>query len=125
MRGARHRHRGVPNAGPARSKRRARSGVRACLFTGTLAWIERDGRLAVLRVHDTNRRARAFRGRNLTVDLSRARVSAPDRDADGTQSVADLLPGERVSVRANVDQWVSELPRTIAARQVIAHDHAL
>jgi hypothetical protein len=119
------RQRGVPNAGPPRDARRAGSGVRACVLTGTLAWIERDGRLAVLRVHDTNRRARAFRGRNVTVDLSAARVSAPDRDGDGRQSVADLLPGERVSVRANVDRWLSELPRTIAARQVIAHDHAL
>lgn len=119
------RRRGVPNAGPARSARRAGSGVHACVLTGTLAWIERDGQLAVLRVHDTNRRARAFRGRNVTVDLSAARVSAPDRDADGRQSVADLLPGERVSVRANVERWLSELPRTIAARQVIAHDHAL
>ena len=119
------RRRGVPNAGPARSKRRAGSGVRACLLTGTLAWIERDGRLAVLHVHDTNRRARAFRGRNVTVDLSAARVSVPDRDADGQQSVTDLIPGERVSVRANVDPWLSELPATIAARQVIAHDHAL
>lgn len=124
MRHAR-RQRGVPNAGPARSERRADTGVRACWLTGTLAWIERDGRMAVLRVHETNRRARAFRGRNVTVDLSAARVSVPDRDADGRQSVADLLPGERVSVRANVDRWVSELPSMIAARQVIAHDHAL
>jgi hypothetical protein len=94
-----------------------------CVLTGTLAWIERDGRLAVLRVHDTNRRARAFRGRNVTVDLTGALVSAPDRDSDGRRSAGDLLPGERVSVRANLDRWLSELPATVAARQVIAHDH--
>jgi hypothetical protein len=38
---------------------------------------------------------------------------------------SDLLPGERVSLRADVDRWVSELPSMIATRQVIAHDHAL
>ena len=125
MRHPRRSQRGVPNAGPVRGERRAGGGVRACRLTGTLAWIERDGRVAVLRVRDTNRRARAFRGRSVTIDLSAARVSVRDRDGDGRGSIADLVPGERVSVRANVDRWFSELPSVIAARQIVAHDHAI
>jgi hypothetical protein len=94
-------------------------------LTGTLAWIERDGRLAVLRVHDTDRRGRAFRGRNVTMDLSSAKVISPDRDADGRRTAADLLPGEWVTVRARVEPSSAEGGRMVAARQVVAHDHTI
>lgn len=95
------------------------------MLTGRLAWVERDGRLAVLRVEDTNRHGRAFRGRTLTVDLSEARVSVPDRDADGRATTRDLLPGERVTIRVSLSRQAAELPRTVAARHVVAHDHTL
>lgn len=94
-----------------------------CRLTGTLAWIERDGRLVVLRVRDTDRGGRAFRGRTVTVDVSEARVSVPDRDADGVCSAADLLPGERVLVRVALERARAELPGVVVARQVIALDH--
>jgi hypothetical protein len=121
---ARHARPGRPNAGPgARGSRRQADGSVSYVLTGPLAWIERDGRVAVLRVQETNRRGRAFRGRTVTVDVSEARVSAPDRDADGRLTPRDLLPGERVTVRVNLPRRLAELPRTVAARQVVAHDH--
>jgi hypothetical protein len=116
--------RGIPNAGPAsRSARVEREGSRPYDLTGRLAWIERDARLAVVRVQDTNRRGRAFRGRTVTVDLSQARVSVPDRDADGRHTATDLVPGERVTVRALLARKLVEPPRTVVARLVTAHDH--
>lgn len=78
----------------------------------------------VLRVDTTNRRARAFRGRTVTVDLAAARIRAPDRDADGRNTAADLLPGERVTVRVNLPRRLPQLPRLVRAASLDAHDHA-
>lgn len=99
--------------------------MRPHVFQGTLAWIERDGTLAVVRVRDTNRIARALRGRTVTIDLADARISAPDRDGDGQSSALDLLPGEQVEVRAAASDVPVDAPRVLTARQVVALDHAL
>lgn len=92
-------------------------------LTGRVAWVEREGGLIVLRVDSTNRRARAFRGRTVTVDLSSARVRAPDRDADGRHTAADLLPGERVTVRVNLPRSLPQVPQLVRAASLDAHDH--
>lgn len=115
---------GVPNAGPSarRARRRPdRSGTYA--LTGRVAWVEPKSELVVLRVDATNRRARAFRGHAVTVRLAGARLRAPDRDADGQRTVADLLPGERVTVRANLPRRLARVPQVVDAGSLEAHDH--
>lgn len=81
--------------------------------------------MIVVRVDTTNRKARAFRGRTVTVDLTQARVRAPDRDADGQRTAADLLPGERVTVRTNLPRRMDEVPQFVSATSLDAHDHGL
>jgi hypothetical protein len=92
-------------------------------LTGRVAWVERAGGLIVLRIDTTNRRARAFRGRTVTVDLGAARLRAPDRDADGRRTAADLLPGERVTVRVNLPRRLPQVPQLVRAASLEAHDH--
>jgi hypothetical protein len=92
-------------------------------LTGRVAWVERAGGLIVLRIDTTNRRARAFRGRTVTVDLGAARLRAPDRDADGRHTAADLLPGERVTVRVNLPRRLPQVPQLVRAASLEAHDH--
>ncbi|MFA9272691.1 MAG: hypothetical protein ACEQSX_18465, partial [Baekduiaceae bacterium] len=98
-----------------------RSGTYA--LTGRVAWVEPKSELVVLRVDATNRRARAFRGQAVTVRLAGARLRAPDRDADGQRTAADLLPGERVTVRANLPRRLARVPQVVTASSLEAHDH--
>ncbi len=123
--GARRARRGVPNAGPsARRARRRPDRSTTYALTGRVAWVEPRGGLIVLRVDSTNRRARVLRGRTVTVDLTRARVRAPDRDQDGQHTAADLLPGERVTVRANLPRRLARVPQIVGAASLDVHDHA-
>lgn len=122
--GARRARRGVPNAGPsARAPRRRPDRSATYALTGRVAWVEPEGGLIVLRVDTTNRRARILRGRTLTVDLSRARLRAPDRDEDGRRTAADLLPGERVTVRTNLPRRLPWVPQVVSAASLDVHDH--
>jgi hypothetical protein len=116
------RHGGTPNRGPRRDARRAGTGNATYVMSGPLARIEREAGVLVLRVDAGNRRARRLLGRTLTVDADGARVSAPDRDADGAVTVSDLLPGERVTVRALLPRRPERLPDLIPARVVSTHE---
>lgn len=108
---------GVPNAGPhsSRPHRRAAT-VDHLVLTGRLAWVDHRGGMVVLRIEDTNRRGRRFKGATVTVNLAGARMSTPDRNGDGKRSAADLLPGERVSVGVKLPRHLDGLPRVVAAR---------
>lgn len=111
--------RGIANAGPraSRSSRRARSLHRHTL-SGPIAWVDPQASLVVLRVERASLRARRFVGATVTVNLTGARLSAPDRNGDGRLSAADLLPGERISVGVTLPVGADRLPRVIAARSV-------
>jgi hypothetical protein len=74
--------------------------------------------LIVLRVEQATLRARRFVGATLTVDLTGARISAPDRNGDGELTAADLLPGERISIGVTLPVGADRLPRVIEARSV-------
>lgn len=112
--------RGVPNAGPHSSRARPRAAtVDHLVLTGCLAWVDHRGGLVVLRIEDTNRRGRRFKGATVTVNLAGARMSTPDRNGDGERSAADLLPGERVSVGVTVARHLDGLPRVVVARTCV------
>jgi hypothetical protein len=103
---------------------RPRRLLRAYHLTGQLAWIEHATGVAVLHVQETNRRARAFNGHNVTVDLSHALVSTPDLAAAVPATTADLLPGQRVTVRFTLAGPPSQQAAPmIVARQVTSHEH--
>lgn len=124
--GTRRARSGVPNAGPSAQRARRRPDRSATYaLTGRVAWVERAGGLVVLRVDTTNRRARVFRGRTVTVDLAAARVRTPDRNADGRRTAADLLPGERVTIRVNLPRRLAQVPQLVRASSLDAHDHGL
>jgi len=103
---------------------RRRAGQAVYVLSGPLAWVERGARLAVLRVHETNRRARRFQGRTVTVELGGARLHGPDPDADGRRTVADLVPGEHVEVRVALPRRLAAVPELVSARAVVSRDRA-
>jgi hypothetical protein len=61
---------------------------------GTVRWLDVDLERIVLDVRETDGRAGMFRGRNVTVDLTGARV-------DGA-SLDELVPGTEIRVRARL-----------------------
>jgi hypothetical protein len=114
------------NAAPraSRSRRRRPRSTERHTLTGPVAWVDPHAALVVLRVERTSLRARRFMGATVTVDLSGARMSAPDRNRDGEVSAADLLPGERISVGVTLPVGVDRLPRVVAARTAVCASFA-
>lgn len=94
---------------------RREPGQAVYVLSGPLAWVGRGARLAVLRVQETNRRARRFQGRTVTVELA---------DADLRRSVAELVPGEHVEVRVALPRRLAVVPELVSARAVVSRDWA-
>ncbi len=85
----------VPNRGGGPARRRPPQGRVSYVLEGQLRFVDRKGARAALCVEGGNAAGRRFVGRTVTLDLAGARISTADRDADGTNSVADLLTGGR------------------------------
>ena len=63
-------------------------------LTGIVRWLDVELERIVLAVRDTGRHAGLFRGRNVTVDLTAARVDGGHLD--------ELVPGTTIRVRARL-----------------------
>jgi len=70
------------------------------MLSGTLRWVERVGDPAALLVERGKAAGRRLSGRTLTLALAATAIRTVDRDGDGRRTVADLLPGDAVTVKA-------------------------
>jgi hypothetical protein len=110
----------VPNLGGGRLRRRPSLGGATYVFEGTVRFVDRRGDRAALRVEDGNRLGRRFTGHTVTLDLSAARISARDRNADGQISPADLVAGDRVIAAARLARGLAEPPGLVPVRRLFA-----
>ena len=102
-----------PSPQRADKRRRAPSDQVAVVLTGALRFVDHGGQAVAMTVREASSAGRRLVGATITLDLCRARLAAPDRNADGIVSPEDLLPGDRVRVTAR-------LPRSEPAPPVIA-----
>ena len=61
-----------------------------------------DGSTMTVTVAKASGQAKACKGRDLTFDVSDAKVNTADNDADGDMDAADVLVGQSVKVRGKV-----------------------
>jgi hypothetical protein len=95
------------------AKRAERSAHRTYGFHGVIESVDTAAGTMIVGVDGrrgaTNRGARALRGRQVTVDVSSARVKVRDANRDGLADLADIGAGQRVRVLAK------------GPRRVVAH----
>ncbi len=114
------RHGDVPNRGGERRSPRAPGRLVSCVLSGPLRWIERDGSRAVLLVTDANVSGRRLIGQTVTLDLAATAIRTGDRNRDGRRSAEDLLPGERVTIKARLPPRATVDPEIISPGRLIA-----
>ena len=68
----------------------------------TGAVVSNDGSTLVVTVDKASGQAKACKGKDLTFDISKARVHTADNDADGDTDAADVLVGHVVKVQGKV-----------------------
>jgi hypothetical protein len=73
-------------------------------FAGTVKAVDATADTLVVTVvrgkGSVNKAARGLRGRDVTLDMSAARLKTPDANADGKRDLGDLVAGQRVQVLA-------------------------
>jgi len=107
-----------PNAGAKRhGEPRGHNPTVVYEMSGPIRWLDPVLDRIVVHVDRANGHAGAFLGRDMTFDLSSARVAAPDVDGDGVADRADLLPGVEVRVRARLPRDLGNDPRSDARRE--------
>jgi hypothetical protein len=102
-------------------QRRPPSDQVACVLSGALRFVDDGSRFAAMTVREATSAGRRLVGMTVTIDLGRARLTAPDRNEDGTISLKDLLPGDRVRVTARVPRSPEKAPPVIAVRRMSAY----
>ncbi len=101
-------------------RRRAPSDHVAVVLTGGLRFVDRGGQVVAMTVREASSAGRRLVGATVTLDLGRARLAAPDRNADGLVSPEDLLPGDQVRVTARLPRSPEPVPPVIAVRRMSA-----
>jgi hypothetical protein len=109
-----------PSPQRADKRRRAPSDQVAVVLTGALRFVDHGGHAVAMTVRDASSAGRRLVGATVTLDLGRARLAAPDRNADGVVSPEDLLPGDRVRVTARLPRSPEPAPPVIAVRRMSA-----
>jgi len=86
--------------------------VDATAKTITITVADRDGA--------TNRHARAWRGTDVTFDVSSARLQVRDVNGDGVRDLADVAVGDLAGVHARLPRLLDGVAMPYAAKQVRA-----
>lgn len=111
----------VPNRGAERRSARREPGDTAMyVLSGPLRWVDTGGSHAALLVDDANSCGRRLIGQTLTLDLAATAIRSADRDGDGERTCADLLPGERVTIKARLEAGILAAPDVIKPLRLIA-----
>lgn len=95
----------------------------ALIAHGTVVSVDPTNNTAVVQVTRTNHHGAGLVGTQVTVDLSNARISVADVNADGQQNLADLAPGDRVLVQGRVPLH-GPLTGALVAKRLIDQTHA-
>jgi hypothetical protein len=95
---------GAPShAGKAGHGRSARHVPMVALIAhGTVVSVDTTGNTAVVQVTRANHHGAGLVGTQVTIDLSKARISVADVNADGQKNLADVAAGDQVLVQGRI-----------------------
>jgi hypothetical protein len=92
-------------------------------FKGTVVSVDGAAGTAMVKVAKTNHHGRFARNSTMTFDLSAARISVADVNADGLANVADVTGGDKVLVKARLPKRSPEASGTVVARALVDQTH--
>jgi hypothetical protein len=88
------------------------------VFVGRVVSFDDATDTLTLTVTAGNRHARGVTPKRVVFDVSAARYKLLDRDGDGEQSIADLLVGEQIKVKARPSKGAGTAAKPFAASKV-------
>jgi hypothetical protein len=94
----------------------------ALIAHGTVVSVDSTNNTAVVQVTRTNHHGAGLVGTQVTVDLSNARISVADVNADGQKNLADVAAGDRVLVQGRIPLHGS-LTAALVAKRLIDQTH--
>ena len=92
-------------------------------FKGTVVSVDGAAGTAMINVAKTNRHGRFARNSTVTFDLTAARFSVADVNADGLVNVADVNGGDKVLVKARLPKRSPDVSATVVARALVDQTH--
>jgi hypothetical protein len=95
----------------------------ALIAHGTVVSVDATNNTAVVQVTRTNHHGAGLVGTQVTVELSNARITVADVNADGQKNLADVAAGDRVLVQGRIPLHGS-LTGALVARRLIDQTHA-
>jgi hypothetical protein len=114
----------APELEPADEQKRATKTVishgkgKNYVFVGRVVSFDEATDTLTLTVTAGNRHARGVTPKQVVFDVSAARYKLLDRDGDGEQSLADLLVGEKIKVKARPSKGAGTAAKPFAASKV-------
>ena len=109
----------------AKKAKRARKAKKAAYVArGTVAAVDAGAQTVTVSIPDrkgaTNRRARAWRGTDVTFDVSGAKLRVRDRNGDGSRDLADVAAGDLAGVLCKLPRVLGEGDvQPFAAKRVV------
>lgn len=88
------------------------------VFKGTISAIDATAKTATVNVTRTNKHGRSYKGQEVGFDLSSAKVSTADVNADTSEDLADFAVGNAVSVKVRMPKRGAGDP-PFTARQIV------
>jgi hypothetical protein len=89
------------------------------VFKGSVASVDDAAGTAVVNVAKVNRHAASTGGLTITFDLTKAKITVADVNADHVAGLADVTAGDRVLVQARLPRRSPDLSGTVAARKLV------
>ena len=97
---------------------------RNLVFKGTVSAIDATAKTVTVTVKHGNHAAKAFKGQDVTFDLSNARIRAADTDGNGTRNeLTDIKVGDKVVVHVHLAKGAATTP-PFAAKSLVDQTHA-
>jgi hypothetical protein len=90
----------------------------ALIAHGTVVSVDTTNNTAVVQVTRANHHGAGLVGTQVTVDLSKARMSVADVNADGQKNLADVAAGDRVQVHGRIPLRGSLTGALVAGRLI-------
>jgi hypothetical protein len=94
----------------------------ALVAHGTVVSVDTTNNTAVVQVTRTNHHGAGLVGTQVTVDLSNAKISVADINADGQKNLADVAAGDQVLVQGRIPLHGS-LTGALVAKRLIDQTH--
>jgi VCBS repeat-containing protein len=92
---------------------------RNLVFKGTVTAVDAAANTVTITVTGGNHPAKTFKGQTLAFDVSKAKIRAADKNANGTRNeLADVVAGDKVLIHVHLAKGTTATP-PLAAKQLV------